>query len=94
MEGISLSLRSPKLFTMKTIFVYAGYYEMFVTDKKLFKSVQPIATFDNVPDAEDFVAEANVKLWLDRDIIRDSQFVWRGDDWRQHTFNSRKFNLQ
>lgn len=66
--------------------VYAGYYELYITDKEMPKPYVLVAEFDNVPDAEYYVEEVDDWMWLDRDLISQSSYIWEGDDYETHTF--------
>lgn len=67
--------------------VYAGYYELYITDKEMPRPYVLVAEFDNVPDAESYVEETEDWMLLDRDLIPDSTYCWDGDDYKDHTFN-------
>lgn len=71
---------------MKRIFVYAGYYELYITDKEI-KGLTCVTEFDNVPDAENYVIEKDDYFFIDRDLLKESTFCWDGEDYDTHTFN-------
>lgn len=70
---------------MKQIYVYLIYYSCYVTDKKI-PNLKPIAVFEDVPNAEDFVVSSGDTLVLDRDLIHESSYRWVGDDYCIFTF--------
>lgn len=70
--------------------VYAGYYELYITDKEMPKTYVLLEEFDTVPDAEYFVEEADDWMWLDRDLIPQSSYEWSGDDYNDHTFDMKE----
>lgn len=70
--------------------VYAGYYELFVTDKEMPRPYVLLEEFDNVPDAEYFVEEADDWMWLDRDLIPQSTYCWDNEDYDSHTFDMKE----
>lgn len=69
--------------------VYAGYYELYITDKEMPRPYVLLEEFDNVPDAEYYAEGKDDWMWLDRDLIPDSSyFIEEGsDDYNDHTFN-------
>lgn len=69
--------------------VYAGYYELYITDKEMPRPYALVAEFDNVPDAESYVEERDDWMWLDRDLIPDSSYCFEEDcdDYETHTFD-------
>lgn len=71
--------------------VYAGYYELYVTDKEMPRPFVLVAEFDNVPDAEAYVEECDDYMLLDRDLIPYSSFYWDGDDYETHTRDFAEF---
>lgn len=42
---------------MRKIKVYAGYYELYITDKDMSDQFVLVAEFDTVPEAENYVDE-------------------------------------
>lgn len=72
-----------------SIKVYAGYYELYITDKVMPRPYVLVAEFDNVPDAECYAEEWDDWMWLDRDLIPDSMYFWEedSDDYETHTFD-------
>lgn len=75
--------------------VYAGYYELYITDKEMPRPYVLVAEFDNVPDAEDYVVETEDYMLLDRDLMPDSQTPWdslyEGDDYKVYDKGFAKF---
>lgn len=72
---------------MKKIKVYAGYYELYITDKDMGYSYALIGEFDTVPEAEDYVEETDDWFWIDRDLLNESSYSFDGDDYENHTFD-------
>lgn len=72
---------------MRKIYVYAGYYELYITDKKMPGGFMYQAEFDSVAEAEAYVDESDDWLWLDRDLINESGYSWDGEDYEYHTFD-------
>lgn len=70
--------------------VYTGYYELFVTDKEMPRPYVLLEEFDNVPDAEYFVEEADDWMWLDRGLIPQSTYCWDNEDYDSHTFDMKE----
>lgn len=60
--------------------------ECFITNKEVTKDWS--ATFKSVPDAENWVDEVGGSLYLDRDLISESQYSWVGDDYDINTMNA------
>lgn len=71
----------------KNIKVYAGYYELYITDKDMSDQFVLVAEFDTVPDAENYVDETQDWLWIDRELLDESSYSWDGDDYDEHTFD-------
>lgn len=67
--------------------VYAGYYELYITDKEMPRPYALVAEFDNVPDAEGYVEETEDWMCLDRDLIPYSSYCWDNEDYETHTFD-------
>lgn len=67
--------------------VYAGYYELYITDKDMSDQFVLVAEFDTVPEAENYVDETQDWLWIDRDLLDESLFSFDGDDYEIHTFD-------
>lgn len=55
----------------KRIKVYAGYYELYVTDKKLPLPKTFQASFDTAEEAWKYIDEADETTWIDEDIYFD-----------------------
>lgn len=72
---------------MKKIKVYAGYYELYITDKDMSDQFVLVEEFDTVPEAENYVDETLDWLWIDRDLLDESLFSFDGDDYEIHTFD-------
>lgn len=72
---------------MKKIKVYAGYYELFISDKDMSYKYILIGEFDTVPEAESYVDETDDWFWIDRDLLDESSYCWDGDDYDEHTFD-------
>lgn len=72
---------------MKKIYVYAGYYELYVTDKVMPDCFVLQGEFDSVVEAEAFAEEIGDWLWLDRDLISESSYSWENEDYDIHTFD-------
>lgn len=71
----------------KRIKVYAGCYELYITDKEMPYGFSLCAEFETVPEAEAFVDETEDWLWIDRDLLDESGYCWDGDDFELHTFD-------
>ena len=72
---------------MKKIKVYAGYYELYITDKDMSDQFVLVAEFDTVPEAENYVYDTDDWQWIDRDLLDESLFSFDGDDYEIHTFD-------
>lgn len=72
---------------MRKIYVYAGYYELYITDKEMPNGFFFQEEFDSVADAEAYVEERGDWLWLDRDLIEESGYSWDNEDYETHTFD-------
>lgn len=72
---------------MKRIKVYAGYYELYITDKDMSDQFVLVAEFDTVPEAENYVYDTDDWQWIDRDLLDESLFSFDGDDYEIHTFD-------
>lgn len=71
----------------KKIYVYETLCgECFITDKEVTKDWS--ADFKSVPDAENWVDEVGGSLYLDRDVISESQYSWVGDDYDYNTMTA------
>lgn len=67
--------------------VYAGYYELYITDKDMSDQFVLVAEFHTVPDAENYVYDTDDWQWIDRDLLDESLFSFDGDDYEIHTFD-------
>ena len=72
---------------MRKIYVYAGYYELYITDKEMPNQFFFQGEFDSVAEAEAYVEERGDWLWLDRDLIEESGYSWENEDYETHTFD-------
>lgn len=72
---------------MNKIKVYAGYYELYITDKDMSDQFVLVAEFDTVPEAENYVYDTDDWQWIDRDLLDESLFSFDGDDYEIHTFD-------
>lgn len=71
----------------KEFYVYeTSCGECFITDKEVSKDWA--ATFKSVRDAENWVDEVGGALYLDRDLISESQYSWVGDDYDYNTMTA------
>lgn len=71
----------------KEIKVYAGYYELYITDKEMPHGFTLWGEFDTVPEAEEAVEETGDWLWLDRELLDESGYNWDNEDYDTHTFD-------
>ncbi len=71
----------------KKIKVYAGYYELYITDKEMDCPFGLVEEFDTVPEAENYVYDTDDWLWIDRDLIGEALCAYDGDDYEHHTFD-------
>lgn len=71
----------------KKIYVYEGFGgECFITDKRV--NEDWIVCCSSVPLAESFVDAVGGSLYLDRDVISESQYSWVGDDYDYNTMTA------
>ena len=75
----------------RKIYLYAGYYETFISDKDLSKYGYMLqGEFDSVVDAENFRDENFDEdwRWIDRDLLDESGYALDplSDDWYMYTF--------
>lgn len=71
--------------------VYAGYYELFITDKTLTHTLVLVEEFDTMEQAENYVEERGDWLWIDKDLVDDCSFSLEGDDYDNHIFNAENY---
>lgn len=67
---------------MRKIYVYAGYYELFITDKELPKPYVWLSTHDEVWEAEDwaFDEDPDVTHIIDCDLEEESNYRYLFED--------------
>lgn len=77
---------------MKRIYVYAGYYENYITDKKMKAPYILWGNFDSVAAAFDAAEETEDWVFIDRDLIDDCPYYMPegADDWYMHSFMVKK----
>lgn len=69
--------------------VYAGYYELYITDKEMPYGFSLLEEFGSVTDAEGYAESYEDWIWLDRDLIGESSYSIDedSDDYIDHTFD-------
>lgn len=74
----------------RKIYLYAGYYELYITDKQLNRSYTLISTHRTVANAERAAEKFDNDAWLmvDRDLVNESMYsiLYDSDDYYLHTF--------
>lgn len=67
---------------MRKIYVYAGYYELFITDKELPNPYVWLGTFDNMEEAEEYALEEDdyATHIIDADLRDESQYDLDDED--------------
>lgn len=75
--------------------VYAGYYELYITDKEMPRPYVLLEEFDNVPDAEEYCYEIDDYTLLDSDLMFDSQIpydsLYEDEDYKVYNLGFAEF---
>lgn len=72
---------------MKRIKVYAGYYELYITDKELKEPFILVEEFDTMAEAEDYVVNRGDWLMVDEDLVEESEDIYPDE----HIFNAKDY---
>lgn len=60
---------------MRKIYVYAGYYELFITGKPLSKPYALWGEFGTIEEAQDFCIDYDDHFYIERDLFGESYFA-------------------
>lgn len=69
--------------------VYEGYFELFVSTKIL--DLTLVNEFDTMAEAEEFCENSDYWMWIDSDLVDESQYSLVGDDYDLHVFNAKEY---